>query len=86
MSDHNAEPENLSSLRVDLVDDSRYALDVLEDVRTVLFELAAEMEEAEHVRGIYTEELRVSQHALQTVKERLEATHKSAQELHEATE
>ncbi len=77
---------DLSSLCIELVDDSRYARDVLGDVRSMLFELAASMEEADHCFGTYPEEIRVAQHALQTVKERLEKAHENASALHEAHE
>ncbi len=78
------EDVDLSSLRVELVEDSRYAHDVLSDVRSMLFELASSMEESDHSFGTYPEEIRVAQHALQTVKDRLEETHENASTLHEA--
>lgn len=82
--EHPTEDVDLSSLRIELVDDSSYARDVLSDVRSMLFELASSMEESDHSFGTYPEEIRVAQHALQTVKERLEKAHENAFALHKA--
>jgi len=64
-----------------VVDDSKYALSVLEDVQGLLFRLSEELEEKGE--GTLAGDVRVSQHALETVRERLERASGTAQELNE---
>ncbi|MCS4159503.1 hypothetical protein [Salinibacter ruber] len=65
----------------EVVDDSKYALSVLEDVQGLLFRLSEELEEKGE--GTLAGDVRVSQHALETVRERLERASGTAQELNE---
>ena len=65
----------------EVVDDSKYALSVLEDVQGLLFRLPEELEEKGE--GTLAGDVRVSQHALETVRERLERASGTAQELNE---
>jgi uncharacterized protein YoxC len=64
-----------------VVDDSKYALSVLEDVQGLLFRLSEELEEKGE--GTLAGDVRVSQHALETVRERLEQASDAAQKLNE---
>ncbi|WP_251981087.1 hypothetical protein [Salinibacter ruber] len=65
----------------EVVDDSKYALSVLEDVQGLLFRLSEELEEKGE--GTLAGDVRVSQHALETVRERLEQASDAAQKLNE---
>ncbi|WP_251963192.1 hypothetical protein [Salinibacter ruber] len=65
----------------EVVDDSKYALSVLEDVQGLLFRLSEELEEKGE--GTLAGDVRVSQHALETVRERLEQASGTAQELND---
>jgi hypothetical protein len=78
-----AQPQNeldLDALQ-EVVDDSKYALYALEDLQGLLFRLSEELEE--RGEGTLAGDVRVSQHALETVRERLERASGTAQKLNE---
>ena len=80
MNDAAQTQNDLDALQ-EVVDDSKYALSVLEDVQGLLFRLSEELEEKGS--GTLAGDVRVSQHALETVRERLERASGTAQELNE---
>jgi len=80
MNDAAQTQNDLDALQ-EVVDNSKYALSVLEDVQGLLFRLSEELEEKEE--GTLAGDVRVSQHALETVRERLERASDAAQELNE---